>query len=115
MVNTPLSSNENAMTASNSPLLQNRSFLFLWLSSTFSFLALSTYLFAESWYLLKVLNQEAALGIVMMVTMLPRVFLMTIGGVWADRIKRSKIMLFSSLTRCLLVIVMIIFLQLNWL
>ncbi|MGY3186575.1 MFS transporter [Lysinibacillus sp. TE18511] len=99
----------------NDRLLLNRSFLFLWLSSTFSFLALSTYLFAEQWYIVRVLKQEAVLGIVLMVTMIPRIFLMTIGGVWADRIKRSKIMLFSSLTRCILVLIMILFLQLSWL
>lgn len=77
MDNKELSSNEIPMTESNVHLLQNRTFLFLWLSSTFSFLALSTYLFAEQWYIIRVLNQEAALGIVLMVTMIPRVVLMT--------------------------------------
>ncbi|SET80836.1 Predicted arabinose efflux permease, MFS family [Salinibacillus kushneri] len=96
-------------------LLKNKSFLFLWLSSTFSFLALSTYLFTEQWYIITVLDQEAALGIVMMITMIPRVILMTVGGVWADRIKRSKIMIVSSLIRCLLVLAMVLFLQLDWL
>ncbi|WP_257143484.1 hypothetical protein [Bacillus sp. AFS015896] len=33
-------------------LFKNRAFLFLWLSSTSSFLALSTYLFAEQWYVI---------------------------------------------------------------
>lgn len=99
----------------NERLLLNRSFLFLWLSSTFSFLALSTYLFAEQWYIVRILKQEAVLGIVLMVTMIPRIFLMTIGGVWADRIKRSRIMTFSSLTRCILVLIMLLFLQLSWL
>ncbi|MFJ8090715.1 MFS transporter [Lysinibacillus sp. NPDC095746] len=99
----------------NERLLLNRSFLFLWLSSTFSFLALSTYLFAEQWYIVRVLKQEAVLGIVLMVTMIPRIFLMTIGGVWADRIKRSRIMTFSSLIRCILVLIMLLFLQLSWL
>lgn len=107
--------NQNSTAIPNARLLQNRSFLFLWLSSIFSFLALSTYLFAEQWYIIRVLNKEAALGIVMMVTMIPRVVLMTIGGVWADRIKRSKIMFYSSLIRCVLVVLMIIFLQLSWL
>jgi len=99
----------------NEPILRNKPFIFLWLSSTFSFLALSTYLFAEQWYIVKILKQEAILGIVLMITMIPRILLMTIGGVWADRIKRSKIMLVSSLTRCVLVLIMIVFLQFNWL
>ncbi|PEB51894.1 multidrug ABC transporter permease [Bacillus pseudomycoides] len=94
-------------------LFKNRAFLFLWLSSTTSFLALSTYLFAEQWYVIRALGQESALGIVMMVTMVPRVLLMTVGGVWADRFKRSKIMLVSSFTRCLLIFVMITLLHLH--
>ncbi|PEE40276.1 MFS transporter [Bacillus pseudomycoides] len=94
-------------------LLKNRAFLFLWLSSTASFLALSTYLFAEQWYVIRALGQESALGIVMMVTMIPRVLLMTVGGVWADRFKRSKIMVVSSFTRCLLIFIMITLLHLH--
>ncbi|MED1598712.1 MULTISPECIES: MFS transporter [Bacillus] len=94
-------------------LFKNRAFLFLWLSSTSSFLALSTYLFAEQWYVIRSLGQESTLGIVMMVTLIPRVLLMTVGGVWADRFKRSKIMLVSSFTRFLLVFVMITLLHLH--
>ncbi|MGG4263813.1 MFS transporter [Peribacillus simplex] len=115
MPNAPLSISKDNEPEAKIKLLRNKAFLFLWLSSTFSFLSLSTYLFAEQWYIIRVLKQEAALGIVLMVTMIPRVVLMTIGGVWADRIKRSKIMILSSLARFLLVIVMIVFLELSWL
>lgn len=94
-------------------LFSNRSFIFLWLSSTSSFLALSTYLFAEQWYIITVLEKESALGIVMMVTMVPRVLFMALGGVWADRFRRSRIMLISSLVRCMLVLGMIFLLQLS--
>lgn len=93
-----------------SSLFGNRSFVFLWLSSTTSFLALSTYLFAEQWYIITILEKESALGIVMMMTMIPRVLFMMIGGVWADRFRRSRIMLVSSLVRCLLVLAMILLL-----
>lgn len=96
-----------------SSLFGNRSFVFLWLSSTTSFLALSTYLFAEQWYIITILEKESALGIVMMMTMIPRVLFMMIGGVWADRFRRSRIMLVSSLVRCLLVLAMILLLQLS--
>lgn len=97
----------------SSSLIKNRAFVFLWLSSTTSFLALSTYLFAEQWYIITELKNEPALGIVMMVTMVPRVLLMVIGGVWSDRAKRSLIMLVSSMIRCLLVVSMVFFLRLN--
>lgn len=94
-------------------LFSNRSFIFLWVSSTASFLALSTYLFAEQWYIITVLEKESLLGIVMMATMVPRVLFMTLGGVWADRFRRSRIMLISSFVRCLLVLGMILLLQLS--
>ncbi|MEH6944704.1 MFS transporter, partial [Bacillus sp. JJ722] len=82
-------------------LFKNRAFIFLWLTSSASFLALSTYLFTEQWYIITVLQQENILGIVMMVTMIPRVIFMFIGGVLADRFRRSKIMFFSSFIRFL--------------
>ncbi|AQU79291.1 multidrug ABC transporter permease [Planococcus faecalis] len=94
-------------------LFSNRSFIFLWLSSTASFLALSTYLFTEQWYIITVLEKESLLGIVMMATMVPRILFMTLGGVWADRFRRSRIMLISSFVRCLLVLGMILLLQLS--
>ncbi|MCH4827327.1 MFS transporter [Planococcus halocryophilus] len=103
----------NEQTTAISSLFSNRSFIFLWLSSTVSFLALSTYLFAEQWYIITVLEKESALGIVMMVTMVPRILFMTLGGVWADRFRRSRIMLLSSLVRCFLVLGMILLLQLS--
>jgi len=103
----------NEQTTAISNLFSNRSFIFLWLSSTVSFLALSTYLFAEQWYIITVLEKESALGIVMMVTMVPRILFMTLGGVWADRFRRSRIMLLSSLVRCFLVLGMILLLQLS--
>ncbi|MGE7673265.1 MFS transporter [Lysinibacillus sp. NPDC094403] len=97
----------------SSSLLKNRSFIFLWLSSTTSFVALSTYLFAEQWYIITVLKMESALGIVMMMTMIFRVLFMTVGGVWADRFRRSRIMLVSSFLRCVIVVIMIVFLQMS--
>ncbi|GGD09628.1 MFS transporter [Pontibacillus salipaludis] len=107
----------DALATSNSSisgrLWKNQKFLYLWFSSTTSFLALSTYLFAEQWYIVRVLDQEALLGVVLMVTMIPRIFLMTIGGVLADRFRRSRIMVISSLVRGVLMIGMMIFFQLS--
>lgn len=89
------------------PLLRNRSFRALWLASTCSFLALSTYLFAEQWYILRVLKLDAYLGLVLMLTLLPRIFLMVIGGVIADRFKKSIILRYSSLLRFTFVLMLL--------
>ena len=89
------------------PLLRNRSFRALWLASTCSFLALSTYLFAEQWYILRVLKLDAYLGLVLMLTLLPRIFLMVMGGVIADRFKKSIILRYSSLLRFTFVLLLL--------
>ncbi|MFZ0075295.1 MAG: MFS transporter [Exiguobacterium undae] len=89
------------------PLLRNRSFRALWLASTCSFLALSTYLFAEQWYILRVLKLDAYLGLVLMLTLLPRIFLMMVGGVIADRFKKSIILRYSSLLRFTFVLLLL--------
>ncbi|QDP40874.1 MFS transporter [Radiobacillus deserti] len=94
-------------------LLANRSFIFLWLTSSASFLALSTYLITEQWYIITVLKEEKILGIVMMVTMIPRVIFMFFGGVLADRFKKSKIMFYSSFFRFGLILAMIVLLKLD--
>ena len=89
------------------PLLRNRSFRALWLASTCSFLALSTYLFAEQWYILRVLKLDAYLGLVLMLTLLPRIFLMVVGGVIANRFKKSIILRYSSLLRFTFVLLLL--------
>lgn len=89
------------------PLLRNRSFRALWLASTCSFLALSTYLFAEQWYILRVLKLDAYLGLVLMLTLLPRIFLMVFGGVIADRFNKSIILRYSSLLRFTFVLLLL--------
>lgn len=59
--------------------INNKRFTFLWLCSFSSFLTLPTYIFAEQWYILKYLDANKYLGLIMMLTMLPRIILMFIG------------------------------------
>jgi len=80
-------------------LFKNRAFLFLWGSGMCSAFSLSTYLFVEQWYVIHTLNQASFLGLVLMATLLPRIFLMLFGGVLSDRYKRSTIMRISSSLR----------------
>lgn len=85
-------------------LLKNRSFFFLWISGGLSSAALTIYLLTESWYVVSGLNRQDLLGIVMMLTMIPRVILMLFGGVISDRVKKSYILFLSDFTRGLLVL-----------
>ncbi|SIT05926.1 Predicted arabinose efflux permease, MFS family [Kroppenstedtia eburnea] len=85
------------------PLLRNRRFVMVWLAGTLSGLALSVYLLTESWYVVRGLGRPEGLGWVLMATTLPRLFLMMIGGVAADRFSKTRILFWSDFTRCLLV------------
>ncbi len=84
-------------------LLRNRSFFFLWISGALSSAALTIYLLTESWYVVSGLHRQDLLGIVMMLTMIPRVILMLFGGVVSDRVKKSYILFLSDFIRGLLV------------
>ncbi|WP_051348525.1 MFS transporter [Peribacillus kribbensis] len=87
-------------------LWKNSRFLCLAGAAILSSFAFSIYLMSETWYVIKGLNLDAKLGLILMATTIPRVLLMAIGGVAADRIRRSVIMSISSISRGLLVLVL---------
>ncbi|MDD9791692.1 MFS transporter [Priestia megaterium] len=84
-------------------------FIYLWVASTFSSLSISMYLTIEQWYVVNYLNSKSSLGIILMATTIPRVLLMIIGGVVSDKYRRSKIIFFSLLTRCFMLLLMALF------
>ncbi|MBM3117091.1 MFS transporter [Jeongeupia naejangsanensis] len=77
------------------PLLRNRNFLFVWLASILGNLALAVAMLAETWYVVKTLGAKEDLGLVMIAGSVPRIALMAVGGVVADRMRRSRIISFS--------------------
>lgn len=93
----------------NTNILGNRNFVLLWFASIVSGFALSFYLLAETWYVLRELKLPTSLGVIMMLTTIPRLLLMSVGGVLADRMKRSTIMFVSNGIKSLLVLTMILF------
>ncbi|WP_193657823.1 MFS transporter [Bacillus cereus] len=93
----------------------NSKFLLICLSSIFTNLANYMYLLTQSWLVVRLFNLDSYLGIVLMVATIPRVVLMTIGGVVADRISRSKIMFCCNILRSFIVIIMTILLLCGYL
>jgi MFS transporter, DHA3 family, macrolide efflux protein len=94
-------------------LYKNKKFILLWVSSLFTGLSLSMYMLVETWYVVNVLEKKSMLGFVLMATTLPRVVLMMLGGVLADRMKSSTIMLLSNCLRSVLLVIMILLLSLD--
>lgn len=84
-------------------LFTNRRFVFLWLASAASSFALSVYALSEEWYVVSGLNRVNLLGVVMMLTMIPRVIFMFVGGTLSDRIERRKLLFLSDFLRGILV------------
>src|ERR1700679_3658246 len=88
-------------------LAQNRNFLLVWFASVFGVHALAIAALGETWYGVKALGAEQQLGLIMIAEYVPRVFLMLLGGVAADRVRPSRIMFVSLLTRLLLIFLLV--------
>jgi MFS transporter, DHA3 family, macrolide efflux protein len=89
------------MSVSNSPihLFRNRNFLLLWLTSLISNIALGAAVVCETWYVIKTLNMENWLFVVLVAASIPRILLMFVGGVFADRFPQPWIISASLLIR----------------
>jgi MFS family permease len=92
-------------------ILKNQNFLFLWIGALLSGVAISFFTFSQTWYIVKTLNLEASLGVVLVATSVPRLLLMIVGGALADKFPKSRIMLTSNIFRMFLVISLILLLQ----
>ena len=85
--------------------LHDRDFLFLWLGSLGSFMAMNMQMVASGYLAFQLSGTATALGIVTVSSGFPQLFLALIGGVVADRVpKRNLIMIVQSLMALLAVI-----------
>jgi DHA3 family tetracycline resistance protein-like MFS transporter len=83
--------------------LSTRSFTLLWAGQTVSRLGDSLYRIALAWWVLEKTGSPVAMGSVMIVSVLPLVITVLVGGTLADRLPRARVMLASDLLRGVLV------------
>lgn len=83
--------------------LSTRAFSMLWAGQTVSRLGDSLYRIALAWWVLEETGSPVAMGSVMIVSVLPLVITVLVGGTMADRLPRARVMLASDLLRGLLV------------
>ncbi|MED1202584.1 MFS transporter [Heyndrickxia acidicola] len=88
-------------------LIANKKFIFLMLVRTLTGLSFGIYLLGESWYVVNELNMKTYLGIILMLTSIPRLFLMFFGGILSDKYSKTNIMFVSLITRGLLVFTLV--------
>ncbi|HEY8027562.1 MAG TPA: MFS transporter [Burkholderiaceae bacterium] len=85
-------------------LFRNRNFLLVWLTSIADNISLSAILLAQSWYVVNTLHMKVQLGWVMIASSVPRLGLMLLGGVFADRLPKVRIMTTTFILRMLVMI-----------
>ncbi len=106
--------NESINPVTQTPtLFRNRNFGLLWLASIIGNFALAIAMMAETWYVVKTLGAKEQLGWVMIAGSVPRIALMAVGGVLADRMSRSRIILISLGLRVVLLFSLVGLLHIN--
>jgi MFS transporter, DHA3 family, macrolide efflux protein len=88
-------------------LIKNKKFMSLMLVRNLTGLSFGMYLLSESWYVINELNMKSYLGIILMLTSIPRLLLMIFGGFLSDKYSKTKIMFMSLVTRGLLVFTLV--------
>ncbi|WP_416828539.1 MFS transporter [Ectobacillus polymachus] len=94
----------------NTTLFRNSNFLYLWAATLCSSFALAFFTFSQTWYIVKKLDLEASLGLVLVASSVPRLVFMIIGGATADKFPKKNIMFYSNIIRACLVAGLIIWL-----
>lgn len=77
--------------------LSQRSFALLWSGQTLSRLGDSLYNIALAWWVLEKTGSAAAMGVVLIFSMVPTLLFLLVGGVVVDRLPRLRLMLASDL------------------
>ncbi|HUA10715.1 MAG TPA: MFS transporter [Solirubrobacteraceae bacterium] len=83
-------------------VLRQRQFRLLWLANTFSWVGDSLVLVALALFVTERTGSATDLGIVLAAHALSLVAFLLLGGVWADRLPRHRVMVVTDLVRCLL-------------
>jgi MFS family permease len=82
--------------------LRHPPFALLWTGQTLSRLGDSLYRIALSWWVLKKTGSAAAMGNVLIFSLVPTLLFLLIGGVAADRLPRLRVLLVSDVLRAVL-------------
>lgn len=89
-------------------IFKNRTFLLLFLTSVFAVTGFSMFLTTTTWYVIRSLEMPSMLGWVLIAVTVPRLIMMTYGGVLADNYKKTTIMFGTNLTQAILLAIMTI-------
>lgn len=94
-------------------LFRFRGFAMLWMGQTISRMGDAVETLALIWIALKLTGSATFMGLVGACSMIPNVFLMSIGGVYADRWNRKRIMVICDVARGSIIMLIPILYRLN--
>ncbi|MDF3035618.1 MAG: hypothetical protein K0S28_892, partial [Paucimonas sp.] len=95
-------------------LFRNRDFTFAWITTIIEHIALAVTLLAETWFVVDTLQMKAQLGWVMIAGTVPRIALMAIGGVLADRHSKIRILKLTFWLRMLVLALGAVLFWIGW-
>ncbi|WP_188455230.1 MFS transporter [Virgibacillus oceani] len=99
----------NTVNEAKVPVFKNRNFLFLIIAALFSSPGYYVYLIGAEWLMLSITENRFYFGMLFLAASIPRLLLLTAGGLIADRFNRRTILFLSDLSRALLIIVLLFF------
>jgi len=102
--------------AKENSLFRNRTFNLLIIAGIFAVLGFSVFLTTTTWYAVTVMGSAGSLGLILIAATVPRLIMMTFGGVLADKYKKTTIMFTTNLIQVFLLLLLFLLLvndQLN--
>ncbi|MEK5105768.1 MFS transporter [Cytobacillus sp. FSL K6-0129] len=88
------------------PLFKNKTYVLLLIAGIFAVVGFSMFLTTTTWYVITELGSAGSLGLVLVAATVPRLIMMTFGGVVADRYKKTTIMFGTNLAQSLLLLIL---------
>ncbi|OZU87933.1 MFS transporter [Virgibacillus indicus] len=92
------------------PVFRNRNFLLLFIGALFSSPGYFVYLIGAEWLMLSLSDNRFYFGMLFFAASIPRLLLLTVGGIVADRFNKRTILFLSDLTRACLILMLLFFL-----
>src|SRR6476660_5352100 len=92
-------------TNTNQSLFKNRTYVLILMAGIFAVMGFSMFLTTTTWYVVTELNMPSMLGIVLIAATVPRLIMITYGGVLADQYKKTTIMFSTNLIQAILMFV----------
>ncbi|MFS0671939.1 MFS transporter [Ornithinibacillus sp. 179-J 7C1 HS] len=90
------------------PIFKNRNFVLLLISALFSSPGYFVYLIGAEWLMLNITDNRFYFGLLFFVAAIPRLVLLMVGGIIADRMNKRTILFLSDFSRAVLIGILII-------